>query len=82
MSRKTSKSKSSQGDRSLLLGKYPERMSVKEVASYLNCSDDLVRKLVQSGTLPALNLCARGSNQICYRIDRAAVAEFERRNKE
>jgi excisionase family DNA binding protein len=77
MKRPASKSK-----RNAPLESYPARMTVKQVACYLNCSENLVRDLVKAGTLAAVNLATPGAKQACYRITREAVVTFKQMDKE
>jgi hypothetical protein len=63
------------------LDKYPQRMTVAQVAAFLNCSENHVRNLHDCGELEGKDIAAPGSDRQTLRIFRESVAAFEdRRN--
>lgn len=48
-------------------------LTVAEVAVQLGVSRDTVRRMIQTGQLPALNIAAPGSRRPTYRVDAESV---------
>jgi excisionase family DNA binding protein len=75
------KRKTAKNTRNKPLSSYPAQMGVRQAADYLNCADDLVRELCESGRLPSVDMRSPGSKFSYFRISRDDLADFERRNK-
>jgi excisionase family DNA binding protein len=58
------------------LEKYPQRMTVAQVATYLNCSENHVRNLYDEGKLEGKDIALADTRQ-ALRIFRDSVAEYE-----
>ena len=55
------------------------RLSPKQVAARINVSVRLVRDLITSGTLPAVDVSRPGSRKPRYRVSEADLTVFESR---
>jgi excisionase family DNA binding protein len=63
------------------LADYPYRMSPRQAAEYLACSEDLIVRLCHSGEIAAVNVSPTGANRKSFRILRDDVAAFEEKRK-
>lgn len=61
------------------LANYPQRMTVDQVAAYLNCSAPHVFNMYDEGKVRGINIALPGSPRRCLRIFRESVAEYEQR---
>lgn len=61
------------------LANYPQRMTVAQTATYLNCSQNHVFNLVDSGRVRGIDIATPNSPRRCLRIFRESVAEYEQR---
>lgn len=64
------------------LARYPQRMTIDQVATYLNCSGPHVFALFESGQLKGINIALPGSPRRCLRIFRDSVADYETKQNE
>ena len=55
------------------------RLTPADVAQRLNCSTRLVRDLIISGTLPAVDVSRPGSRKPRYRVSETDILVFEQR---
>jgi excisionase family DNA binding protein len=62
------------------LASYPLRLRPDEAAAWLNVTEEHVKNLIRTGSLPAINV-GTGSKRDCYRILRDDLAAFEEARK-
>jgi hypothetical protein len=61
------------------LEKYPQRMTIAQVAAFLNCSENHVRNLCDQGKLITTNIALAGTRET-LRITRDSVAQFDKQS--
>ncbi|ODU24017.1 MAG: hypothetical protein ABS95_02495 [Verrucomicrobia bacterium SCN 57-15] len=64
------------------LAKYPQRMTVAQVATFLNCAENHVFNLFDCGKLKGIDIALPGASRRCLRIFRDSVADYETKQNE
>lgn len=63
------------------LANYPQRMTMAQVAAYLNCTSMHIITLVDSGQLRSVDIATPGASRRCLRIFRESVGKYEARQE-